>query len=219
MKPFIVTITGPSCAGKTTLEKMLRDKGFAPVVSTTSRDMRFGEVDGQNYHYVTREQFQMMDATGQLVESIEFGGNLYGVSCDEIQRIANTGKPVVIVVEPNGRDQIIKYCDRKDWSYRSVFISNPDEVIARRFLMRLRDELEGAKNSVGIVNRYAERLATMMSTERGWIAEAHFSEECHDELYDESFFTFDETNSANVVDAIFGCWLRHKHEREGIYGM
>lgn len=215
MKPFIVTLTGPSCAGKTTLEGMLRDKGFAPVVSTTSRTMRFGEVEGQNYYYVTREQFREMEAMGKLVESIEFGGNLYGVSCDEIQRIANTGKPVVIVVEPNGHHQITEYCHRKDWQIYSVFVSNPDEVIARRFLMRLRDELDGAKNSVGIVNRYAERMATMMTTERRWIAEAHYSEN----PYHARFDSFNEENSAQVVDVIAGRWMRHQRESEGIYSM
>lgn len=209
-KPFIVTITGPSCAGKTTLERKLREVGFAAVVSTTTRDQRFGEVDGETYYFVNRTRFNAMQEAGELVESIEFGGNLYGVSAVEIQRIAAMNRPIVVVVEPNGRDQIIKYCDRHDWAYRAVFIGNPDEVIAKRFLMRLRDEIEGVKNQIGIINRYAERMSHMMTTERGWIAEAFLQEGSYlDSPYDATYAHFDENNDSTIVEAIMKEFVVH----------
>lgn len=209
-KPFIVTITGPSCAGKTTLESRLRMVGFAAVVSTTTRTQRFGEKDGETYYFVNRTRFNAMQEAGEFVESIEFGGNLYGVTAAEVQRIAAMNRPIVVVVEPNGRDQVIAYCEKRGWASYSVFICNPDEVIAKRFLMRLRNEIEGVKNQIGIIGRYAERMAQMMTTERAWIAEAFLQDRNYQDYpYDAIYPHFDEDNDSTVVESILKEFVVH----------
>ncbi len=107
MEPVIITITGPSCAGKSTLERLLVKRGIAVnAISTTTRPMRTGDVQGESYYFVTREGFEQGLALGNFVEHVEFGGNYYGLSVSEIMRVAERSKPIAVVCEPIGQKQI-----------------------------------------------------------------------------------------------------------------
>lgn len=175
MKPIILTLTGPSCAGKSTLEKALVKTGkFESVISTTTRKPRQGEVDGVNYHFVSLEQFKWGIQAGEFIEYVEFNGNMYGVTKHEAERIAASGKFVVVVVEPQGRDQIINYCRKLDWHIFNAYVTTDAKHIARRFLERAYKDIvtshENDKDAtLGIA---ADRLAVMLTEESEWGAEA-----------------------------------------------
>ena len=81
-------VSAPSGAGKTSLVKALIDS--APLVrvsvSHTTRAMRPGEVDGVNYHFVSREQFNDMLQRNEFLEHAEVFGNLYGTSQSWIEK-------------------------------------------------------------------------------------------------------------------------------------
>jgi guanylate kinase len=193
---MIVTLTGPSCAGKTTLESMLRAKGFVNVVSTTTRPKRTHEVNGMAYHFVTREKFLAELHDCKYVESTEFNGNLYAVSKDELHRVMATGKSVVLIVEPNGLAQIRDYAARERLNLTSYFIDNPLEVIMGRFQARFAQDVRGANEAEvqKVTELYASRLITMIQKESEWCELEH--------LYDHYIDGFDETNSSEVVRGI-----------------
>lgn len=197
---LIVTLTGPSCAGKSTLEKKLKQVGYEAVISTTTRPIRDGEIDGKNYYYVTREEFNDMQENGELVENIEFNGNYYGVSVTEIERVFSTGKPIVLVVEPVGLKQIKTFASKMGWEVHSCFIDNPRTVVTKRFLSRFASELEAGSNKQKLVETYTKRLEEMSTTEVEWQIEAY--EQLQKQggyLYDTIYKTFDETNDKEVV--------------------
>lgn len=174
MTPRILTLTGPSCAGKSTLEKMLKEHGFANVISTTTRPMREGEVDGQSYYFVSREVFADIDGRGQFVESVEFNGNRYGISVQEIERVAAMGKPIVVVVEPNGLEQLHHYAADEGWTVVSVFVSNPLGVIGERFLQRYTEDLLKAVSTGTtdkVLDTYQKRIASLLDDELYWEGE------------------------------------------------
>ena len=79
-KGLIFVISGPAGSGKGTvvaaLRQMLPDIGFS--VSATTRSPRPGEIDGVNYHYITRERFAEMLEHGEILEHTEYCGNYYG---------------------------------------------------------------------------------------------------------------------------------------------
>ena len=78
---LLIVISGPSGVGKgTVLKEFINDPELklAYSVSMTTRAMRPGEVDGVNYYYVTREEFERARDNGELLESAEFVGNYYG---------------------------------------------------------------------------------------------------------------------------------------------
>lgn len=176
MKPFIVTLTGPSCAGKSTLEDGLIKSGYAAVISTTTRLPRLGEVNGEDYYFLNDEEFDFQYDQGSFVECVTFNGKRYGVTKGEIERLTAMGKPIVIVVEPQGRKQIERYARGMGWNLTKVYVGASDSVIAKRFLTRFADECLNEFNNTGDTfnarKAYASRLVEMLTTERGWIGES-----------------------------------------------
>ena len=201
---MIVTLTGPSCAGKSTLEKMLVKLGFSNAISTTTRMMREGEVNGEAYYFVTRENFEFGLALDEFVENVEFGGNYYGLTVAEVKRLEALGKPIVVVCEPIGQKQIAAWCKDNGFPLFSVFIDNPELVIAERFMLRSADDLIdthlGYPDVVNAkISGYARRLKEMMTTERAWVTEAWASE-----LYNLRVSEFNEANCDEIAGIIKG---------------
>lgn len=173
--PFIVTLTGPSCAGKTTLETRLKANGFECAVSTTTRPARPGEINGKNYHFISKSEFKRLEALGAFVETVNFNNQYYGLSAREAERVSSQGKPMVIIVEPQGLKQIRSFCRKRGWDHYAVFVDNPGRVIGERFLARYMSELEKAVKAgvddeaiSAIQSTYAGRLGVMLKDECWW---------------------------------------------------
>lgn len=92
----IVTITGKSGSGKSTIEAKLEKLGFIRLVSYTTRMPREGEVEGKDYHFRSKERFNQLFDKGYIIEKAEYAGNLYGLE----QPIG--GIDFVAVVETDG---------------------------------------------------------------------------------------------------------------------
>lgn len=144
---MIFTITGPSGCGKTTLvrelQKMYPDR-FCEIVSTTSRPMRDGEVNGRDYHFVDREWFKKELYAGNFLEHVEFGGNYYGVYAKDVGVAFKSGKHAVIIVDRKGAEAFVRRYG-KDMVRRVYISADPKKVINR--LVR-RDGWSKAKKRV-----------------------------------------------------------------------
>lgn len=199
MTPFIVTLTGPSCAGKTTLEQRLKDEGFVNIISHTTRTPRAGEEAGKSYYFIDKSEFKRLEAVGFFVESVYFNGNHYGVSAAEIKRAADQNKPVVVIVEPEGLKQIRAYCNLHGWDVYSVFIDNPGHVIAERFLERALSDIMMAEHADAATSIYAKRLGVMLKDECHWAEDVG-------PTADLWLHTFNEDNIEPTVEKIAGKW-------------
>jgi guanylate kinase len=198
---MIVTLTGPSCAGKSTLEEMMIGLlGFESVISTTTRTPRPDEVDGVDYYFVDAVTFAASAARGEFVESVQFSGNHYGVSVAETERIFALGKSVVVVVEPEGKKQIKEFAKQNGIKFISLFIDCPPEVIGDRFLRRFLSEISLTDPSVNdkALLTYSARFNVMLSVEAGWSINAKSTQDKYD-LYIPSF---DEMNAYIVMDQV-----------------
>jgi guanylate kinase len=159
----IVTVTGPSLSGKSYLEKVLVQSGVGDkVVSTTTRNMRTGEVDGVDYFFCSKEQFLEKDAECQLVERVEFDQNFYGITKEEVERKFKKSGVVVVVVEPQGAAQVKEFADKNGWNCLRVFVSNPYEVIKARFDERFKLDKNASREV------YAQRWQSMQTVEKEW---------------------------------------------------
>jgi guanylate kinase len=85
----LVVLSAPSGAGKTTIARRLieRNPRWRFSVSATTREMRAGEHDGEDYHFLSVDEFRRRIAAGDLVEWEEIFGNLYGTLRSEIARL------------------------------------------------------------------------------------------------------------------------------------
>ena len=109
-KGRLIVLTGPSGVGKGTLLRSLlqRHPDLYVSVSVTTRAPRSGEVDGQNYYFVTRPQFERMVAQGELLEWAEFAGNCYGTPRKAVEEKIQQGEWVILEIELDGARQIRK---------------------------------------------------------------------------------------------------------------
>lgn len=103
----VVTMTAPSGAGKTTLVQRLQNLGvWVEGISTTTRKIRKGEINGKTYYYIEEPEFDKRVREEQFAEWVKYDGNKYGIEHKEIERASLEGKHVVIIVEHEGFKQI-----------------------------------------------------------------------------------------------------------------
>lgn len=159
MTPFLLILSSPSGAGKTTITKALLaardDLGFS--VSATTRAPRSGEQDGVDYHFLTSEEFERRRAAGAFLEWAEYGGHLYGTLAAEVNQIQANGRHVILDIEVQGARQVRER--RSD--VVSIFVLPPsaDELVTRlggrgtdqpkdleQRLLRAVDELDEAQH-------------------------------------------------------------------------
>lgn len=202
MRKTIVTLTGPSCSGKTTLEGLLKAEGFVSLISTTTRAPREGEVDGQNYYFVDDSQFKRLVAQEAFIENVRFGSHHYGLMSIEANNALSRGKDVVLVCEPEGLRQIAAWSKKHGVYHVAVYVDNPPQVIAERFMKRAGIDVAEAMihrspdEAAKVTKGYATRLAEMLSTEQSW-AKLITSEEIN--VYAP---IFNQANQQSVVDVI-----------------
>lgn len=104
---ILLVVSGPSGSGKTTLCRRLADEGEASYsVSCTTRSPRPGEVDGRDYHFLSREEFTAKREAGEFLESAEVHGNLYGTLKSEITGRLGQGQDVVMDLDVQGAAQV-----------------------------------------------------------------------------------------------------------------
>jgi guanylate kinase len=104
----LIVLAGPSGVGKGTLLSRLRQQHpeLQVSISATTRQPRPGEIDGQHYYFVSRDRFQEMINTHQLLEWAEFAGNCYGTPKAPIESAIAQGKQVILEIELLGARQV-----------------------------------------------------------------------------------------------------------------
>lgn len=165
---LLLILSSPSGAGKSTLTKRLMawDPSIRFSVSATTRPPRPGEVDGTDYYFRSRSEFETLVAAGQMLEHAEVFGNLYGSPRAPVEAAMAQGRDTVFDIDWQGGQQI-KQAMRDD--VVSIFILPPsiaelenrlrkraqdsDEVIAGR-MAKSRDEISHwAEYDYVLVNR------------------------------------------------------------------
>jgi guanylate kinase len=103
----LVVISGPSGAGKTSVCRALKaNPNVEFSVSATTRAMRAGEVDGVDYHFLTREDFQRRMEENQFLEWASYNGNLYGTPRWPMDAALARGKTFLVEIEVEGTRQL-----------------------------------------------------------------------------------------------------------------
>ena len=127
MEELIVVISGPSGVGKSTVAGLVLERAGWMVrsISLTTRNPRPGDVDGEDYKFVSPEEFAARRDAGKLLEWAEVHGNLYGTEAQQVDRQLSGGKSVLLEIDVQGG--------------RSVKEARPDAVLI--FLLPPSDEI------------------------------------------------------------------------------
>lgn len=106
---LLVVISGPSGVGKGTVRKALfhmPKHNLTYSVSMTTRKKRPQEVDGVDYYFVSKDEFEKKIAEGKFLEYAEFVGNYYGTPLDKVNEQLDKGNEVVLEIEVDGAQQV-----------------------------------------------------------------------------------------------------------------
>jgi len=141
MKPTcLFTISAPSGAGKTSLVKALlsrKQSSLAVSVSHSTREMRPGEVDGVDYHFVSEDKFEQMVADNQFLEHARVFDNYYGTARASVEALLDSGKNVILEIDWQGARQVRE----KMPETICIFILPPSrEALEQRLIDRATDD-------------------------------------------------------------------------------
>ncbi|MGH3145585.1 MAG: guanylate kinase, partial [Rubrobacter sp.] len=108
MRGRLIVVSGPSGAGKSTLIKASLEAvpELAYSVSATTRDPRPGEVEGRDYLFLSREEFERWIEEGRFLEWAEYSGNLYATSEQKVEELMESGRSVILEIELRGARQV-----------------------------------------------------------------------------------------------------------------
>ena len=156
---LLIVLSGPSGVGKGTVRKAIFDSeenDFQYSISMTTRKQREGEVDGVDYYFRSREEFEAMIEAGEMFEYAEYVGNYYGTPLTYVNQTLDEGKDVFLEIEVQGAKQV------KDKVPDGVFIflTPPDLAeLKSRIIGRGTDEMSVIEERMAVAREEIEMMA------------------------------------------------------------
>ena len=138
-KGLLIVVSGPSGCGKgTILAQILKNENFYYSISATTRVPREGEIDGVNYHFMTKSLFEELITRNGMLEYAEYCDNYYGTPRKQVEEMLCRGKNVILEIEVQGAMKIKETCPEAVF----IFILPPSINELRRRLDKRGTETE-----------------------------------------------------------------------------
>ena len=149
-------LSSPSGAGKTTLTKKLakNNTNFAISISHTTRTPRPNEINGEDYHFVSNEKFNILVKENSFFEYANIFNNHYGTLKKPVLKLLSHGKDVLFDIDWQGTQQLKKI---ENLSLVTIFILPPDKQVLRNRLLNRHDGQEK------IINERMKKFSEEMS--------------------------------------------------------
>ena len=156
-KGLLFIISAPSGTGKTSLVRALlqTDPNLSLSISHTSRPPRSEEINGRDYHFISKVDFKQMQAHGEFLESAVVYGNLYGTSQKWINKAISLGKDILLEIDCQGAKQVRKFFPQSI----GIFILPPSPyTLAERLKTRGQDNPEIIKQRLTAVREEVSHI-------------------------------------------------------------
>ena len=182
---MLIVLSGPSGVGKGTVRKAIfaqDNNKFDYSVSMTTRQMRPGEVNGKDYYFVTKEEFEKEIAEGGMLEYAQYVDNYYGTPLKYVNEMLDEGKDVFLEIEVKGAMQVrekvpdglfifLTPTDLMELRQRLVNRGTDDLDVIDMRMKKAVDEIEMMQNyDYAVVNdeveAAAEKIKTIIRAER-----------------------------------------------------
>jgi len=146
---LLVVISGPSGCGKSTIVKHLGARmDFERSVSCTTRNKRENEKEGEDYHFISREEFEKKIKEGYFLEYARVFGNYYGTPAGPLVRALEEGKIFILEIDVQGAEQALKrYPDAL-----TIFIEPPgdEKILVERLKKRSTEDEEEIRKRLAV---------------------------------------------------------------------
>ena len=156
---LMFVMSSPSGAGKTTITRALlkQDNQVDVSVSATTRPRRAGEVHGQDYYFVTPEEFRDMVDNGEMLEHAKVFDHYYGTPKGPVEDALQSGRDVLFDIDWQGRQQLYGQAES---DVVSVFILPPSrQALEKRLHTRSRDTKETTEQINGRMSKAASEMS------------------------------------------------------------
>ncbi|MDA3057076.1 guanylate kinase [Campylobacter sp. VBCF_05 NA6] len=160
----ILLVSGPSGSGKSTLiKRLIAEFGTDEIyfsISSTTRDMRDGEKDGVNYHFINKDEFRHGIENDEFLEWALVHGNYYGTSLKAVREALNLGKIVIFDIDVQGFEIVRQKISKNELT--TVFVTTPSPTeLEKRLLARadtasgdIATRLQNAKDEIKYLAQY-----------------------------------------------------------------
>lgn len=156
---LLIVLSGPSGVGKGTVRKAIfdsEDNDFEYSISMTTRKKREGEEEGVDYFFRSREEFEAMIESGEMLEYAEYVGNYYGTPLSYVNETLDRGKDVFLEIEVQGARQV----KEKVPDGVFIFLTPPDlEELKSRIVGRGTDSPEVIDERMRVAREEIEMMA------------------------------------------------------------
>ncbi|MFC6291727.1 guanylate kinase [Macrococcus epidermidis] len=157
-KGLLIVLSGPSGVGKGTVRKAIFDDpetDFEYSISMTTRGQRVGEVDGVDYFFKSREEFEALIKEDAFIEYAEYVGNYYGTPVQYVRDTMDAGKDVFLEIEVQGARQVRK----KFPEALFIFLAPPTlEHLEQRLIGRGTESQEVIQNRINEARKEVEMM-------------------------------------------------------------
>ena len=156
---LMYVMSSPSGAGKTTITRALLKKheDLTISVSATTRARRAGEVHGQDYYFVSTDEFRDMVDNGEMLEHAKVFDNYYGTPREPVEKALSEGRDVIFDIDWQGTQQLSEIA-REDLV--TVFILPPARAeLEKRLRNRSRDTMESEADIRGRMSKAADEMS------------------------------------------------------------
>jgi len=153
---MMIVLSAPSGSGKGTVIKILTDGGeYALSISVTTRAPRPNEIDGRDYFFSTKQEFEELIKNGDLLEYTEYNGYYYGTPKKYVEEQIAAGKIVILEIEVDGALQVKKRFTESVL----IFMTPPDKKeLERRLTLRKTQTNVSIRERLEIADREIEKI-------------------------------------------------------------
>lgn len=153
----MLILVGPSASGKTQIvQKLISEYQMKKLVTYTSRPLRCGEVDGKDYHFISKNEFIEKIENDFFIEYVIYNNNYYGTSRSDL------ALNKVVILEPTGLKHYIK---EKNKDFVVIFLETSLDILKKRMVNRgdsLEDINHRLTNDTTLFNRLIKNMADLV---------------------------------------------------------
>ena len=167
MSNIVVAIAGKTCSGKTfLLNQLLNSDRFVKLVTSTTRGVRDGETEGQDYHFIQSALAEYLLDNNRFIEYNVYGNHVYGLTSHELEDKMQSGKIPCVILTPNGVDAYKKLlAESYGITVISIFIDCPQPLLVERLAARTLKESELNVDTLKIA---FDRAISVALNEQSW---------------------------------------------------